>query len=136
MSKIQRAVKRFETVKIGANDEIEIKCLGLNGKETEVVFDLIDRKDKKGALRFIVLNTLKKDDPSTTDEDYNNADLADILAVANAVTRQSGMGDMFEFSKEKKGLNSTTTELQNSENESELLKSTSLRERIVAAKHS
>lgn len=130
MSKLGRAVKRFEELKIGANKDVEIKCFGLNGKDTEKLFELIDKKDTKSALRFIVMTTLQKDDNSTTDEDYNNADLADIITIANKVTEMSGMGALFKFD-EKKGLNTKMSEQESSENESKLSRVQELREKLA-----
>ena len=130
MSKIGKAVKRFDVVKVGADKVMEIKCFGLNGKDTEKLFELIDEKNTKGAMKFIVMTTLLKDDASTTDEDYNNADLADIIVIANKVTEMSGMGALFKFD-EKKGLNTKTNEQESSDNESKVSRIQELREKLA-----
>lgn len=130
MSKIGRAVKRFEEIKVGANQDVVIKCFGLNGQDTENLFKLIDEKDTKAALKFIVMSTLLKDDASTTDKDYHETDLADIIKIANSVTEMSGLGSLFNFS-EKKGLNTKTSEPQSLDEKSRVLRIQELREKLA-----
>lgn len=139
MSKIAKAIKRFENVRVGVDKRElntngepigedtrpEIRVVGIDGKEMLEFMDYIDKKDTKGALKFITYNALKRDDPTTTEADFDNADMADLLAIANVRTKLSGLGEMFSQEQGKKGVENSMTP---SERQSRV---SSLREKLV-----
>ena len=122
MSKISKCVKRFDTVtvgfdnrksdengkSIGEDPRIKLRIFGLKGKETVELMNLLDGDEKGGstkALEFIVLTALKKDDPTTTKEDFEEMDMQDMISIGNAVGVMSGLGELFDFKKKADGTN-------------------------------
>ena len=122
MSKISKCVKRFDTVTVGFDNRssddtgkligedprVKLRIFGLKGKETVELMNLIDGDEEGGstkALEFIVLTALKKDDPTTTKEDFEEMDMQDMIAIGNAVGVQSGLGELFDFKKKVDGTN-------------------------------
>lgn len=117
MSKISKCVKRFETVRVGNDQRTRdsngkyvgvdsrptIRVFGLKGKETMELMALMDDKGSQEALKFIVLNALQKDDATTTEEDFNEMDMADMIIIGNAVGVLSGLGKLFDFKKKVNG---------------------------------
>lgn len=118
MSKISKCIKRFEMVRVGPDSRTmgddgnligedtrpNIRVFGLKGKETMELMALMDDKSSQDALRFIVLNALQKDDSTTTEEDFNEMDTADMIVVGNAVGVLSGLGELFDFKKKQSGI--------------------------------
>ena len=123
MSKIAKAIKRFEHIRVGVDERKlgtdkkpigddtrpNIRVVGIDGKEMLEFMDFIDKKDTKGSLKFITFNALKRDDPTTTEADFDNADMADLLAIANVRTKLSGLGEMFSQEQGKKGVENSIT---------------------------
>lgn len=117
MSKISKCVKRFEYVRVGSDERTigsdgkpigedgrpNIRVFGLKGKETMELMALMDDKGSQEALKFIVLNALKRDDATTTEEDFNEMDMADIIDIGNVVGVLSGLGELFDFKKKVSG---------------------------------
>lgn len=115
MSKISRCVKRFEDTRIGFDERpcntdgkpvgVDkrplIRCVGIKGREAAEFMDIIDKKEVTDGLKFLVLGTLQKDDPTTTEAEYDNMDFADIITLGNVVGRLSGFGELFDFKKKQ-----------------------------------
>lgn len=101
MSKITNATKRFENVKVGMDGNVEIRVKGINGEKAMELMTLIDNKDTKGAIKFMVLGALQEDDPTTTEEDFNGMEMIDMLSIANTRAELSGLGRIFEMDKKK-----------------------------------
>lgn len=117
MSKLSKCVVRFENVRIGLDerkldsnntpigDDIRpvIRVTGLKGKTVMELMDLIDEEKNKEALKFLTLSALQEDDPTTTEEEFDkHLQMADMLAIANARTKLSGLGEMFDLNSQKK----------------------------------
>jgi len=118
MSKISKCVKRFEYVRVGSDERTtgtdgkligedkrpNIRVFGLKGKETMELMAITDDKGSQEALRFIVLNALQRDDATTTEDDFNEMDMADMISIGNAVGVLSGLGELFDSKKKANGI--------------------------------
>jgi len=103
MSKYSNVGTRFKDIELGVNEKIvNVRIKGLQGKDIERMFRMIDDKDNSKAMEFVTLLTMQKDDPTATKEDFEKLDMQDILNIANACTEQSGLGKIFDIKNEKK----------------------------------